>query len=72
MYEETDSIFAYMRTNEETGQRILVAANFGTAQERLALPAKIEKVLLSNADNSDMAGKEEIVLYSSDVVVILL
>ena len=72
MYEETDSIFAYMRTNEETGQRILVAANFGTAQERLALPAKIEKVLLSNADNSDMAGKEEIALNSSDVVVILL
>ena len=72
MYEETDSIFAYMRTNEETGQRILVAANFGTAPERLALPAKIEKVLLSNADNSDMAGKEEITLNSSEVVVILL
>ena len=72
MYEETDSIFAYMRTNEETGQRILVAANFGTAQERLALPAKIEKVLLSNADNSNMADKEEITLNSSEVVVILL
>ena len=72
MYEETDSIFAYLRTNEETGQKILVAANFGTTQEHLALPAKIEKVLLSNADNSDMAGKEEIMLNSSDVVVILL
>ena len=72
MYEETDSVFAYLRTNEETGQQILVAANFGTKPVCLQLPNAAEKVLLSNTEDVDFAGKSEVYLDSSDVVVILL
>ena len=51
-YEKKDNIFAYIRENEESGQRILVAANFGTEDVTLHLCGGRE-VLLTNC------GKEE-------------
>lgn len=72
MYEETDSVFAFLRTNEETGQQILVAANFGMDEKCLKLPKMAEKVLLANTSMADVTGKNELHLDSSDVVVVLL
>lgn len=72
MYEEEDNVFAFLRTNEETGQRILVAANFGTEPVSLQLPKEAGKVLLSNVKDTDLTVKSEVNLDSSDVVVILL
>ncbi len=72
MFEETDNVFAYLRTNEATGQQILVAANFGTQAAVLCLPTEAKELLLSNAEMPDLAGEKEITLNSSDAVVILL
>jgi len=72
MFEETDNVFAYLRTNEATGQQILVAANFGTQAAVLCLPTEAKELLLSNAKMPDLAGEKEITLNSSDAVVILL
>ena len=47
MYEEIPWVMAYLRVNEETGQRILVAANFGPGSCTLELPAR-GTVLLEN------------------------
>ena len=40
-YEDVDHMFAYYRTNEETGQRILVAGNFGTDTVTLPLEKRL-------------------------------
>lgn len=47
-YEDVDHMFAYYRTNEETGQRILVAGNFGTDTVTLPLEKPADRVLLTN------------------------
>jgi len=72
MFEETDNVFAYLRTNEENGQKILIAANFGTEAAVLCLPTEAKELLLSNTEMPDLEGKKEIVLNSSDAVVILI
>ena len=72
MYEDTDSVFAYLRTNEESGQKILVAANFGVDTVTLNLPQEVQEVLISNAETTDLTGKKDVSLNSSDVVVMLL
>ena len=72
MYEDTDSVFAYLRTNEESGQKILVAANFGVDTVTLNLPQEVQEVLISNTETTDLTGKKEVSLNSSDVVVVLL
>ena len=72
MYEDTDSVFAYLRTNEESGQKILVAANFGVDTVTLNLPQEVQEVLISNTETTDLTGKKEMSLNSSDVVVVLL
>lgn len=72
MYEDTDSVFAYLRTNEESGQKILVAANFGVDAVVLSLPQEVQEVLISNTETTDLTGKKEVSLNSSDVVVVLL
>ena len=46
-YESEEEIFAYIRENEETGERILVAANFGRSETELHLFGGRD-VLLSN------------------------
>jgi len=72
MFEETDNVFAYLRTNEENGQKILIAANFGTEAAVLCLPTEAKELLLSNTEMPDLEDKKEIVLNSSDAVVILI
>ena len=72
MYEDTDSVFAYLRTNEESGQKILVAANFGVDAVALSLLQEVQEVLLANTETTDLTGKKDVSLNSSDLVVVLL
>ena len=76
-YEDVDHMFAYYRTNEETGQRILVAGNFGTDTVTLPLKKQADRVLLTNGKAVDeiLNGNSEsasLVLGSCDCVVLLL
>ena len=75
VYEKKDNIFAYIRENEESGQRILVAANFGTEPVSLHLCGARE-VLLSNCGReaerqADIKGGK-LTLDSCESAVILL
>ena len=75
-YEDMDHMFAYYRTNEETGQRILVAGNFGTDTVTLPLEKQADRVLLTNGKAADeiLNGNSEsasLVLGSCDCVVLL-
>ena len=74
-YEKKDNIFAYIRENEESGQRILVAANFGTEPVSLHLCGARE-VLLSNcgreADRQADIKGGKLTLDSCESAVILL
>ena len=77
VFEDMENVFAYLRTNEKTGQQILVAANFGTKYVKLELLRCVSEVLLSNRKNSELTqyGEMEekcIELQSCDVVVALL
>ena len=47
-YQEMADVFAYYRVSGESGQRILVAANFGTDAVSLPLAYPCRQVLLSN------------------------
>ena len=47
-YQEMADVFAYYRVSGESGQRILVAANFGTGTVSLPLSYPCRQVLLSN------------------------
>ena len=76
-YEDVDHMFAYYRTNEETGQRILVAGNFGTDTVTLPLEKQADRVLLTNGKAVDeiLNGNREstsLVLGSCDCIVLLL
>lgn len=76
-YEDVDHMFAYYRTNEETGQRILIAGNFGTDTVTLPLKKQADRVLLTNGKAVDeiLNGNSEsasLVLGSCDCVVLLL
>ena len=76
-YEDVDHMFAYYRTNEETGQRILIAGNFGTDTVTLPLEKQADRVLLTNGKAVDeiLNGNSEsasLVLGSCDCVVLLL
>ena len=76
-YEDVDHMFAYYRTNEETGQRILVAGNFGTDTATLPLEKQADRVLLTNGKTVDeiLNGNREstsLVLGSCDCIVLLL
>ena len=75
-YEDVDHMFAYYRTNEETGQRILIAGNFGTDTVTLPLKKQADRVLLTNGKAVDEIsnGNSEsasLVLGSCDCVVLL-
>ena len=76
-YEDVDHMFAYYRTNEETGQRILIAGNFGTDTVTLPLEKQADRVLLTNGKAVDeiLNGNREstsLVLGSCDCIVLLL
>ena len=74
-FEKEEGIFAYIRENEESGQRILIAANFGTERVTLHLCGGRE-VLLSNCGKeaeyqADIKGGK-LTLDSCESAVILL
>ena len=76
-YEDVDHMFAYYRTNEETGQRILIAGNFGTDTVTLPLKKQADRVLLTNGKTADVIltrnrESASLVLGSCDCVVLLL
>ena len=75
-YEDVDHMFAYYRTNEETGQRILVAGNFGTDTVTLPLEKPADRVLLTNGKAVDEILNKNgesatLLLGSCDCVVLL-
>ena len=79
-YEEEDGIFAFHRISEETGQDILVAANYGTEPCTLNLDLSGEndpKVLLSNVGEAceieeEAKKKGSITLAGCESVVLCL
>lgn len=76
-YENEDDIFAFERENEESGQKILVLANFGKESHTIALEQKVAKVLLTNegrqeAINAEAALNGTITLDSCETVVLEL
>lgn len=76
-YENEDEIFAFERVNEESGQRLLILANFGTEEHTITLEQRIAKVLLTNegrqeAINAEAALNGTITLDSCETVVLEL
>ena len=76
-YENEDDIFAFERVNEESGQKLLVLANFGTESHTIALDQKVAKVLLTNegrqeAINAEAALNGTITLDRCETVVLEL
>lgn len=72
VYEDTDTVFGFMRMGKENGQKILVAANYGTDAVKLSLPGTAEKILLSNAGRNELADADHITLESLEAAVILM
>lgn len=77
VFEEKDNIFAYLRTNKENGQQILVAANFAAEAVSLKLPKKTEKILLSNRTTDEPQQtigeiQNMLKLESCEVIALLL
>lgn len=75
-YEDVNGIFAYYRENEESGQKILIAANYGETSCVLDLEINQGSVLLSNegkeADvDRQMRENHQILLESCESVIIL-
>lgn len=76
-YQEMADVFAYYRVSGESGQRILVAANFGTDAVSLPLAYPCRQVLLSNlrAESAVETACEKantLILESCEVTVIEL
>ena len=76
-YENVDDIFAFERVNEESGQKLLILANFGTEEHTITLEQRIAKVLLTNegrqeAINAEAALNGTITLDSCETVVLEL
>ena len=72
VYEDTDTVFGFMRMGKENGQKILVAANYGTDAVKLSLTGTAEKILLSNAGRNELADADHITLESLEAAVILM
>ena len=47
-YREKEDIFAFHRKSKESGQDVLVLANFGSGEHTLKLDGNVKQVLLSN------------------------
>ena len=76
-YEDSDSIFAYHRISEESGQNILVAANYGESTCEIPLECSSARVLLSNIGKekeieNSIPEKGKISLESCRAAVLLL
>lgn len=71
-FEELDNIFAYWRISKTSGQRILIAGNFGTKTVTLPLSHKIKTLLLSNtADETLGFTADTLTLKSCECAVLL-
>ena len=71
VYEDTDTIFGFMRIGEENGQKILVIANYGKDAAELMLPGEVKEILLSNTGRKALQG-EKIMLESLETAVLFL
>ena len=76
-YEEEEKVLAYLRVNEESGQKILVAANYGEDAVSLVPAGDVKKVMLSNVGKEmclerEAASEQKITLGSCESAVILL
>ncbi len=76
-YEEEERVFAYRRVSEESGQDILVAANYGMEPCTLTLEGTGGKILLSNmgrekTEENEGNGQKSLTLDSCEAAVILL
>lgn len=67
-FETKDHILAYWRVDEKSGQKILVAANYGTETQTLPLPTGEYELLLSNME---ISVKETLYLPSCAAAVLL-
>lgn len=72
-----DHIFAYYRDDEENGQKILVAGNYGKEAHTIDIKGDVKKVLLSNCGREEMIAKEirekkQLILDSCESVAILI
>lgn len=70
-YLEQEGIFAYRRISEESGQEILVAANYGEKTAAIVLEKPACKTLLSNRGKTECLGTK-LSLDSCEAVVLLL
>ena len=72
VYEDTDTVFGFMRMGKENRQKILVAANYRKEAVSLPLPGTAKKLLLSNAGRRKLADADHITLESLETAVVLL
>lgn len=75
VYENKENIFAYMRINKESGQKLLVIGNYGKESCEILLEDKIKAVLLSNLGkenqiSNETAATQKVTLKSCESVVI--
>ncbi len=70
LFEENDSILAFVRNNKEANQNIVVVANFGQSDVVTTLPYSIRKVLLCNSDNV-LHNDTAVTLKSCECAVLL-
>lgn len=70
VFTDMDTVFAYERVNAENGQRILTAGNFGKETVTLSLEKEPSRLLLSNAEKTDL--NSELTLASGEGVVVLI
>ena len=76
-YENEENIFAYLRINKESGQKLLVIGNYGKEPCEILLEDKIKAVLLSNLGketqiSNETAATQKVTLESCESVVIEL
>ena len=70
LFEENDSILAFVRNNKEANQNIVVVANFSQSDVVTTLPYSIRKVLLCNGDNV-LHNDTAVTLKSCECAVLL-
>lgn len=73
VFTDLDAVFAYERTNQNNGQKILVAGNFGKETVSIQLNETPVKLLLSNVQENRTETKlySEIQLTSGELAVLL-
>ena len=74
-YDNKENIFAYLRINKESGQKLLVIGNYGKEPCEILLEDKIKAVLLSNLGkenqiSNETAATQKVTLESCESVVI--